>query len=255
MQSGKSRNQISIHTTCRGFTLVELLVVIGIIAVLIGILIPVLSKARAASQRVVCLSNIRQLYTGILMYCNDNNGWFPTMADAADGISTIEMDDDWIFWQQDRNLDNSSIAKYLGASGEKLQQLYRCPADTFDGRKPIPGVLKGQGTYLYSYAMNNAVASNVKPPLLFRTKITTWLSPAKKILLTEPMGGIAGPGYYSAPCWSYSEPLTPRHGAAVSHVRGRTMGVNVSTAFMDGHAEGIDEDFANNAFQMDGWAQ
>src|SRR5688572_25700057 len=52
------------------FTLVELLVVIGIIAVLISILLPTLSKARAAGQRTQCLSNLRQLHLAVVMYAN-----------------------------------------------------------------------------------------------------------------------------------------------------------------------------------------
>jgi prepilin-type N-terminal cleavage/methylation domain-containing protein len=55
-----------------GFTLVELLVVIGIIAVLVGILLPTLGKAREASQRTACLSNLRQLGTLFLIYANNN---------------------------------------------------------------------------------------------------------------------------------------------------------------------------------------
>jgi len=58
----------------RGFTLVELLVVIGIIAVLIGILLPALNRARESANKAACLSNIRQLTTGWILYANANKG-------------------------------------------------------------------------------------------------------------------------------------------------------------------------------------
>src|SRR5438105_3882894 len=84
-----------------GFTLVELLVVIGIIAVLIAILLPVLSKTRASANRVACLSNLRELHKGIVLYCNDNNGFLPTDGMPADGIGYIQMDSDWVWWEAD----------------------------------------------------------------------------------------------------------------------------------------------------------
>ena len=58
-----------------GFTLVELLVVIGIIAILIALLLPILGQARLHARWVVCQSNMRTIGQLLLMYANSNNGW------------------------------------------------------------------------------------------------------------------------------------------------------------------------------------
>ena len=64
--------------TRTAFSLVELLVVLGIIAVLISLLMPALQKARVHARTVACLSNERQIGQAMLMYANDNRGWlFP----------------------------------------------------------------------------------------------------------------------------------------------------------------------------------
>jgi prepilin-type N-terminal cleavage/methylation domain-containing protein len=71
------RNQFQGRAPIAGFTLVELLVVIGIIALLISILLPSLNRARDSATSLKNLSNLRQLGVGLEFYKNDNRGWFP----------------------------------------------------------------------------------------------------------------------------------------------------------------------------------
>src|SRR6476620_8204708 len=61
----------------RGFTLIELLVVIDIIAILAAILFPVFAQARAKARQTTCLSNLKQLSTGMLMYVQDYDERYP----------------------------------------------------------------------------------------------------------------------------------------------------------------------------------
>src|SRR5690554_165040 len=70
----------------RAFTLVELLVVIGIIALLISILLPALNSARSAAISLTCQSNLRQVMQAVQMYANENKGIMPhTYGNAGDG--------------------------------------------------------------------------------------------------------------------------------------------------------------------------
>jgi prepilin-type N-terminal cleavage/methylation domain-containing protein len=65
------------ESTLQGFTLVELLVVVGVIAVLVSLLLPALGAARAQARRTACLSNLRQTHQAMLLYANDHDDRVP----------------------------------------------------------------------------------------------------------------------------------------------------------------------------------
>src|SRR4051812_23991474 len=64
------------HRRCRqAFSMIELIVVIGIIAVLVAMLLPALGRAREQAKVVQCAAQLRQLHAALTMYLNDNRGW------------------------------------------------------------------------------------------------------------------------------------------------------------------------------------
>ena len=129
----------------RAFTLVELLVVIGIIALLVAILLPALNRAQEAGRRTQCLSNHRQLVTAWMMYADDNKGHLvnahPGLGDPLPWVvaTTILNPNGGGTLAVQGNSDNAikygALFKYTRSLG-----VYHCPGD--------------EGFHKISYAIN-----------------------------------------------------------------------------------------------------
>jgi len=166
-----------------GFTLVELLVVIGIIALLIGILMPALNRARESARQVKCLSNVRQLSMAFVMYANNNRGEFP-LRGRLNGASS----EDWVWWQnptgaviaatvappsgggmtayqgrtveQQNNRHLGGVVPYLGPSSSFIDaaEYLVCPSDDVSIRPKATTAAKG-GAFKFSYTMNRRLSA------------------------------------------------------------------------------------------------
>ena len=219
-----------------GFSLVELLVVIGIIALLLAIILPVVGKVRRQASATKCLAQTRQIVSAIVLYSNDFDGSLPSPGwqSVEQNLTPGKRMSNWLYNQdksndffRDGDAQYGSLQKYLNTT-----KVFRCP----DDHGPwIDGTVQN----ITSYLMNGSVCAFGGVDTSGKPVITTsiLLYKADCVIFWEVTGSDKSGGNDSS---SFpSERITDRHAT----------GSNVGCA--DGHAETIAATLPNDPWQVE----
>ncbi len=222
-----------------GFTLVELLVVIGIIALLISMLLPALTAARRSAQAAKCLSNLKQIGSAIFMYTNDNHGWLPpsqagTITLTA-GTVTETGTETWFGLQMTNSMDPAGGDLY--SYWDSQANITECPSfrEWIDSSRPYYGPCS------YAY---NAICGGIGNPAGMHRKMREWSNTSEKALVWDSIRYISGS--FSRTPWGYCNTglmtaadkgvPNPATDKPDPNFHGRHQGHNGNVVWMDGHA-------------------
>lgn len=145
----------------RAFTMIEILMVIAIIALLAALLFPAFARAKKAAKSTVCISNLRQIAQGMLMYMGDNDDYFPWAVDNSDRLHPEQWVSDPFFHSQIPNMPlmQTVLEPYL-----KGGQVFHCPMDS--------GTLVLDDHFPLAFVGNPTDFTTFGSSYLYRTELT-----------------------------------------------------------------------------------